>query len=124
MSSSDTQTTPYLLESGAVVTAQGTDADAGLTAAEAGARLQRFGPNEITAEPPPSLLQVAAGQFQNPMNLMLVAVTVASFLIGEISTGIIVALLILLNVVLVLIDLLEVVARRHHDARWSRGAIG
>ena len=43
---------------------------------------------------------VALGQFRNPMNIMLVAVTVVSFAIGEISTGIIVALLILLNVVL------------------------
>jgi len=34
------------------------------------------------------------------MNLMLVAVSIVSFLIGEVSTGIIVALLILLNVVL------------------------
>ena len=43
---------------------------------------------------------VALGQFRNPMNIMLVAVTVVSFAIGEVSTGIIVALLILLNVVL------------------------
>jgi Ca2+-transporting ATPase len=43
---------------------------------------------------------VALGQFRNPMNLMLVAVTVVSLLIGEVSTAIIVALLIGLNVVL------------------------
>lgn len=34
------------------------------------------------------------------MNLMLVAVKVVSFLTGEVSTGVIVALLIVLNVVL------------------------
>ena len=34
------------------------------------------------------------------MNLMLVAVVVVSLLIGEVSTGVIVALLILLNIVL------------------------
>ena len=59
-----------------------------------------YGPNEITAEAPPSTWAIAAGQFMNPMNIMLVAVTVVSFLIGELSTGVIVALLILLNVVL------------------------
>ena len=44
----------------------------------------------------PSPLQ----QLRDPMNIMLVAVTVVSFVIGEVSTGVIVALLILLNVVL------------------------
>jgi Ca2+-transporting ATPase len=43
---------------------------------------------------------VALGQFRNPMNIMLVAVVVVSFAIGETATGIVVALLILLNVVL------------------------
>ena len=43
---------------------------------------------------------IALGQFRNPMNIMLVAVVVVSFAIGEVSTGLIVALLILLNVVL------------------------
>jgi Ca2+-transporting ATPase len=40
------------------------------------------------------------GQLRDPMNIMLVAVAIVSFAIGEVSTGIIVALLILLNVVL------------------------
>ena len=43
---------------------------------------------------------VALQQLRDPMNIMLVAVTVVSFLIGEVSTGVIVALLIALNVVL------------------------
>ncbi len=43
---------------------------------------------------------VALQQLRDPMNLMLVAVTVVSFLIGEVSTGIVVGLLIVLNVVL------------------------
>ena len=72
----------------------------GLTGAESAARLARYGPNQITAEQPPSMLAIALGQLRNPMNIMLVAVTVVSFAIGEVSTGVIVALLILLNVVL------------------------
>ena len=43
---------------------------------------------------------VALEQLRDPMNIMLVAVTAVSFVIGEVSTGVIVALLILLNVVL------------------------
>ena len=66
---------------------------------------------------------VAAGQFRNPMNIMLVAVGVVSFAIGEISTGIIVALLILLNVVLG--SRQELKARASVDrARRPAGAAG
>ncbi len=77
-----------------------TDVTSGLSAAEAAIRLGQYGPNQITGEKPPSVWVVAAGQFRNPMNIMLVAVSIVSFAIGEVSTGIIVALLILLNVVL------------------------
>ncbi len=83
-----------------IVASLSTDATAGLSAAEATNRLSKYGPNEITSEKPLSVWAVALGQFRNPMNIMLVAVSVVSFAIGEVSTGIIVALLILLNVVL------------------------
>ena len=42
---------------------------------------------------------VALGQLRDPMNIMLVAVTVVSLVIGQVSTAVIVAFLILLNVV-------------------------
>ena len=51
-------------------------------------------------EKPPSIVAVALGQLRDPMNLMLVAVTVVSLVIGQVSTGVIVGLLIVLNVVL------------------------
>src|SRR4029078_1937263 len=44
--------------------------------------------------------EVALAQLRAPMNIMLIAVTIVSVGIGQVSTGIIVALLILLNVVL------------------------
>jgi Ca2+-transporting ATPase len=91
---------PYAREAVDVVAAMGSDESAGLTAAEAAARLSRYGANEITSEPPPSLWAVALQQLRDPMNIMLVAVTVVSFVIGQVSTGVIVAALILLNVVL------------------------
>ena len=83
-----------------VVAAMGSDPASGLSGAEAASRLSRHGPNEITAEKPPSMWAVALQQLREPMNIMLVAVTVVSLVIGEVSTGVIVALLILLNVVL------------------------
>src|SRR4029079_16940591 len=72
----------------------------GLTAAAAASRLTRYGPKQITAEKPPSVWAVALVQLRDRMNVMLVAVTVVSFLIGEVSTSVIVGLLIVLNVVL------------------------
>jgi Ca2+-transporting ATPase len=94
------QAAPYVLDGSAVAASLGTDPTTGLSAGEAAIRLQHDGPNQISSEEPPSIWVVAAGQFRNLMNLMLVAVTIVSFAIGEVSTGIIVALLILLNVVL------------------------
>ena len=91
---------PYTRDAHEVATALGSDPAVGLSSAEARSRLGRFGPNELTSERPPSRLAVALHQLRDPMNLMLVAVTVVSFLIGQVSTGIIVALLIALNVVL------------------------
>ena len=91
---------PYARPVVEVVAAAGSDVDRGLTVAEANRRLATEGPNAITAEKQPSTAAVALAQLRNSMNIMLIAVTIVSFAIGEVSTGIIVALLILLNVVL------------------------
>jgi len=91
---------PYARDVPDVVAAMGSDATEGLKGAEAGTRLSTYGANQITGEKPPSGWAVALQQLRDPMNIMLVAVTVVSFLIGEVSTGVIVALLIVLNVVL------------------------
>ena len=90
----------YAREATDVVASAESDATNGLTAAEAAARLSRYGPNEIKGEKPPSVWQVALQQLRDPMNIMLVGVVVVSFVIGEVSTAVMVGLLILLNVVL------------------------
>src|SRR5258708_39922785 len=77
-----------------------TDPESGLSKTEAAERLARYGPNEIRGEAPPSVWAVAVGQVRDPMNIMLVAVTAVSLAIGETSTGILIALLVLLNVFL------------------------
>jgi Ca2+-transporting ATPase len=91
---------PYSREAADVAASLRSDPDTGLTAAEAEDRISRFGRNEIPREQPPSVWQVALAQLRDPMNIMLIAVTVVSFVIGEVSTAVVVALLILLNVVL------------------------
>ncbi|MGZ8746424.1 MAG: cation-translocating P-type ATPase [Mycobacterium sp.] len=90
----------YALDAADVVSSVGSDVASGLTAVEAAVRLTTYGPNQITAEKPPSAVKVALTQLRDPMNIMLVAVTIVSFAIGEVSTGIIVGLLIVLNIVL------------------------
>jgi Ca2+-transporting ATPase len=91
---------PFAREASEVLVTLGSDPNLGLSKEEAARRLAQFGANRVTSEKPPSVWEVALGQLRDPMNIMLIAVTVASLVIGEVSTAIIVALLILLNVVL------------------------
>jgi Ca2+-transporting ATPase len=91
---------PYAREARDVVAELRSDATSGLTSSEAATRLARYGANEITGEQPPSVWAVALQQLRDPMNIMLVGVVVVSFVIGEVSTAVMVGLLILLNVVL------------------------
>ena len=90
----------FARDAAAVVAELKSDGDRGLSQAEAAERLSLHGPNQITGEKPPSVLAIALQQLRDPMNIMLVAVAAVSFAIGEASTGIIIALLVLFNVVL------------------------
>ena len=91
---------PYALEAVQVVAEKGSNGTTGLSPAEASARLAQYGENKITSEKPPSIWAVALAQLRDPMNIMLVAVTVVSLVIGQVPTAIVVALLVVLNVVL------------------------
>src|SRR4051794_5398264 len=83
-----------------VVAAMDSDVERGLSRAEAAARLSRLGPNRIAQEKPPSAFAVALRQLRDPMNIMLIVVVAVSLAIGEVTTAVIVGLLVLLNVVL------------------------
>ena len=91
------RTPPYCVSADEVLAGAGSDAESGLTRSEASSRLTSYGPNVIAAEKPPSIWAVAGLQLRDPMNIMLIGVVVVSILIGQVSTGIIVGLLILLN---------------------------
>jgi Ca2+-transporting ATPase len=90
----------YALGVDAAANELGTSLESGLTDDVAAERLSEFGANELQSEPPPSRLEVALHQVVDPMNLMLIAVAVVSIIIGEFATGILIALLVLLNVVM------------------------
>ncbi|MCH5645323.1 cation-transporting P-type ATPase [Gordonia sp. ABSL49_1] len=91
---------PYLLKAAAVTDQAGVNPELGLIATDAAARLDQYGPNQVTAEPPPTLWAVSRGQLANPMNIMLLIVAVASFAIGQFATGFVVAFLVGFNVVM------------------------
>ncbi len=84
----------------AAASALDVDPDAGLEPAEAARRLERYGPNALPTEPPPSVWAVAGAQLANPMNIMLIIVAVASLLIEQWATGFVVAFLVTFNVVM------------------------
>ena len=74
--SAPAETPPFARDATDVVATLGSDASSGLTSSDVTARLAEYGPNEITSEKPPSVWAVALGQLRDPMNIMLVAVTV------------------------------------------------
>ena len=88
----------YAHDANQIASELGCEPGTGLSSQEAAARLAKLGPNEITAEKPPSRVVVALSQLRDPMNVMLVAVVGVSGLIGQWSTAIIVGVLIALNV--------------------------
>ncbi len=94
------EATWYSLPADDVVQRLDTASEEGLTSEEVQRRLAQYGPNEIATEPPPTLWDMTKGQLANPMNIMLLIVSIASFVIGQIPTGMIVMALVLLNVVM------------------------
>ncbi|WP_394553205.1 cation-translocating P-type ATPase [Agromyces sp. MMS24-JH15] len=90
------------------------DAADGLTSDEVARRLAESGPNALVSAPPPSVWKIALAQILELMTLMLIAVTFISLLIGQVTTAIIVAVLVLFNVVTGTRQ--EVKARRSVDA--------
>ena len=78
----------------------GVDPAQGLATGDVQRRLEEYGPNKLPTEPAPSVWVVARGQLSNPMNIMLLIVGVASLLIAQVATGIVVLALVTFNVVM------------------------
>jgi len=78
-----TQTEPWHTQDlAALYQAMETD-DGGLTSTEARSRLERFGPNRLPQQPPPTWWQILARQFQSPLIYVLVAAALVSVLAGD-----------------------------------------
>jgi Ca2+-transporting ATPase len=87
----------WSLETDAVATELGVDTD-GLTSAQATERQATFGRNQLTAAKSATFTQLCLKQLADPMNLMLSAVAIISLFIDQISTAILVGLLVAFNV--------------------------
>ena len=79
-----------------VAEALGTDLKRGLTAQEAQARLEQYGPNELQERPRPSFWKMLLDQFNQFLVLILIVAAIVSFLLGEyLDSGAIMAIVIL-----------------------------
>jgi Mg2+-importing ATPase len=74
--------------------------DAGLTAAEAEARLRRVGPNEVAPPRQLEALRELARYLANPLVLVLLLASAASAAFGQLFSSLIIALMLLLSVAL------------------------
>ncbi|HUX89417.1 MAG TPA: calcium-translocating P-type ATPase, PMCA-type [Gallionellaceae bacterium] len=77
-----------------------TDAHAGLSAAEADARLMRHGHNELQENPGRSLLRMLLDQFADFMILVLIGAALISGMIGDIKDTIAIIVIVVLNAVI------------------------
>ena len=79
---------------------QGVDAATGLSQAEADARLKQFGPNAFTAEQKEPGYVTFLNQYKDPMQILLLVAAIASLLIQQWSTALLLIVLTLFNALL------------------------
>ncbi len=78
----------------------GTDLGKGLTAAEARARLERNGPNELKEKPRPGFLSLLLDQFKDFLIIILIAAAVLSIFLGEWIDAIVILAIVALNAII------------------------
>ena len=71
---------------------------AGLTADEAQQRLKAFGPNLVTRETKPSILQEVWGRAKNPLNALLLTLAIVSYFLGDVRAAVVIAVMVLLAI--------------------------
>jgi len=84
----------------AVATQLKTRLDAGLSAAEAQARLAQHGPNELRERPPTPFWKLVLAQLNNFVTILLVVASVISALLGDLIEAVVIMAIVVLNAVL------------------------
>jgi Ca2+-transporting ATPase len=72
----------------------------GLSSQEAKARLERYGPNELTERPRPGFLNLLVDQLNNFLVIILIVAAVVSLLLGEVVDAVAIMAIVVLNSVL------------------------
>jgi Ca2+-transporting ATPase len=81
---------------------QSVDAATGLSQAEAESRLKQFGPNAFTAEQKEPGWRAFLRQYQDPMQILLLVAAIASLIIQQWGTALLLVVLTLFNALLAL----------------------
>lgn len=105
----------YALPAPDVLAAFATDPRTGLSTQDAERRLVDDGANELPKAPSPTVLQLIARQWRDPMTVLLSVLIVVSFVVDQPETGILVALLVAINVTMG--------ARQEYKAQTSTEAL-
>ena len=88
---------PWVDDRATVATALASNADVGLTAAEAERRLVDIGPNALVTQAPPGAATIFARQLANTMTAVLAIAGVVTFVIGDLTDTIAIAVIVVLN---------------------------
>ena len=87
----------HACEAAAVLQQQGVDAAFGLSATEAAARLNRFGPNALRERARTNALQILLAQLNNPIVYLLLVATALALLMGEWVESVFVLIVLVIN---------------------------
>ncbi|MCK6574280.1 HAD-IC family P-type ATPase [Myxococcota bacterium] len=90
----------HALHAAEVVSATASDASTGLTAAEAAARLERFGPNALPEPKRRTLAAVFFGQFKSPLIALLFGAAALALAFGHAVDAGVITVVVLLNAVI------------------------
>ncbi len=85
------------LEPGEACTRMGTAAE-GISAAEAAARLKKFGPNLVARERKPTIPEEIWNRARNPLNALLLTLAVVSYFLGDVRAAIVIAAMVVLAI--------------------------
>ncbi|MGP1675022.1 MAG: HAD-IC family P-type ATPase, partial [Candidatus Limnocylindrales bacterium] len=88
---------PWTVDALAVARSVGTDLTSGLSQAEASARLQAVGPNELLERRRVSPWRLLAGQFANTMIVVLVIAAAVTAIIGDLKDSFVILAIVALN---------------------------
>jgi P-type Mg2+ transporter len=70
----------------------------GLTTEEAARRLKVYGPNLVTREREPTIVQELWGRARNPLNALLVTLATVSWFLGDVRAAVVIAVMVVLAV--------------------------